>query len=86
MKSSEPIVLTTKEFWQLYLKIKTDNLTAKELSIAADFWAGDPKPLKGNYKTYVEKIQKKGIPLKMVTVPKEITLEINVIINDELSN
>ena len=82
MNNDTPIALSRKEFWKLYLKIKTNNLTTKEIDIVAEHWAGAPKPLKGNYKAYVQKIRDKGIPLTNQSTPKEITLQINININD----
>lgn len=84
-KDDSPIKVSEHEFWKLWLRIKNVNLTDKEIEVAADFYTGTEKALKGNYKTYVERLQKKGIPLKKMKTPAELTLQINIKIDESIS-
>jgi hypothetical protein len=81
-RDDTPIEMSAHEFWKLWLRIKNVNLTDREIDVAADFYTGTEKAIKGNYKTYVERLQKKGIPLKKMKTPNELTLQINVKINE----
>ena len=76
-RDDTPLDLTPKEFWTLFLTLRT-TLTNKEIDVASDFFSGNPKPIKGNYKTYVNKLKKKGIELKERTIPTNPTIQIKI--------
>ena len=73
------ISMNEKEFWKLYLSIKTDNLTDKEIDILSDYRAGTvPEKPSANYKTYSKKIKGKGYLLERQKVEGVIKLQINI--------
>jgi hypothetical protein len=79
IKDNTPLEFTKTEFWDLFLNIRnTKNLTSKEIEVLAEHLAGEPKEYKGNYKKYVEKLEKKGLSLKPKSIPNKVTLQINI--------
>ena len=79
IKDATPLELTKTEFWNLFLNIRnTENLTSKEIEVLSEHLAGSPKEHKGNYKKYVEKLEKKGLSLEPKSIPNKVTLQINI--------
>lgn len=79
IKDNTHLELSKKEFWILFLTLRNPkNLSPKEIEILSEHLAGEPKPLKGNYKTYVNNLKKKNIDLSPKNTPKQSTLQINI--------
>ena len=81
--SPTTLQLTKKEFWKLYIRIKLDFLTTKEIDVLSDIWSGAVKEIRGNYRTYIKRLESYKIPLKEQTIPtKDISLHINIHISE----
>lgn len=79
IKDDSALNLTEKEFWKLFLQLRNPNkLTNKEIDVLSDHLVGEPKALKGNYKTYVERLEEKKISLQPKKAPKVATLQIKI--------
>ena len=77
------IELTPKEFWKLFLSIRnTNQLTDKEIDVLSDYIVGQPKKLKGNYKTYVDRLTEKGMKLEERKTPKQATIQIKINVSE----
>lgn len=85
-QDESPKQMTAKEFWKLYLTIRPNDLTPKQIDIVSDFWSGtQPEKITGNYKTYVNKLEDKNIPLTKQTIKGNVTLQLNINVNEKLS-
>lgn len=88
LNDKQPIDLTEKEFWILFLTIRNtvqERLTKKEIEIVAEHLSGtQPEKPKGNYKTYLNKIKEKGVSLSRKQLPNKLTLQINAAITKDL--
>jgi hypothetical protein len=79
VSTDTPLELSKREFWQLFLTIRnTNQLTGKEIDVLSDHIVGEAKELKGNYKTYVDKLLQKNISLEKRTTPTKSTFQIKI--------